>query len=130
MAGPGYEIAAGAGGRGHLRASHADREQAIGTLKAAFVQGMLAKDEFDLRVGHNEAGLPPTSTDRGRGGHPGQRRFPTTWAYLTSEPSIVLVRRVSTIMVYLGGFPSQAVVVLADDSLAVAGHPTHAGIGR
>jgi len=33
-------------GRGHLRASHADREQAVGILKAAFVQGMLAKDEF------------------------------------------------------------------------------------
>jgi hypothetical protein len=39
-----------AGGHGHLRASHADREQVIGVLKAAFVQGMLAKDEFDLRV--------------------------------------------------------------------------------
>ena len=39
-----------AAGRGHLRASHADREQVIGTLKAAFVQGMLAKDEFDARV--------------------------------------------------------------------------------
>jgi hypothetical protein len=51
MAGPGDEIAAGAGGRGHLRASHGDREQVIDTLKVAFVQGMLAKDEFDLRVG-------------------------------------------------------------------------------
>jgi Domain of unknown function (DUF1707) len=51
MAGPGDEIAAGSGGRGHLRASHADREQVIGTLKAAFVAGMLAKDEFDVRVG-------------------------------------------------------------------------------
>ncbi len=28
-----------------------DREQVIGVPKAAFVQGMLAKDEFDLRVG-------------------------------------------------------------------------------
>jgi hypothetical protein len=37
-------------GRDRLRASHADREQVIGTLKAAFVAGMLAKDEFDLRV--------------------------------------------------------------------------------
>jgi Domain of unknown function (DUF1707) len=55
MAGPGDEIAAGAGGRSHLRASHADREQVIGTLKAAFVQGMLAKDEFDLRVGQTLA---------------------------------------------------------------------------
>jgi hypothetical protein len=40
-----------AAGRGHLRASHADREQVIGTLKAAFVQGRLTKLEFDLRVG-------------------------------------------------------------------------------
>jgi hypothetical protein len=48
---PGDETAAGKAARGHLRASHADREQVIGTLKAAFVQGMLAKDEFDLRVG-------------------------------------------------------------------------------
>jgi len=54
MAGPGHEMAAG-GGRGHLRASHADREQVIGTLKAAFVAGMLAKDEFDLRVGQTLA---------------------------------------------------------------------------
>lgn len=51
MAGPGDEIAAGAGGRGYLRASHADREQAVSVLKAAFVQGLLAKDEFDLRIG-------------------------------------------------------------------------------
>ena len=35
-----------------LRASHADREQVIDTLKAAFVQDRLTKDEFDERVGH------------------------------------------------------------------------------
>lgn len=40
-----------AAGRGDLRASHADREETIGILTAAFVQGRLAKDEFDLRVG-------------------------------------------------------------------------------
>jgi hypothetical protein len=50
MVGPGDEIARG-GGRGRLRASHGDREQVVGTLKAAFVQGRLTKDEFDLRVG-------------------------------------------------------------------------------
>ena len=38
-------------GRGRLRASHADREQAIELLKAAFVQDRLDKDEFDARVG-------------------------------------------------------------------------------
>jgi Domain of unknown function (DUF1707) len=51
VAGPSDEIAAGAGGRGRLRASHADRERAIEVLKAAFVQGRLDRDEFDLRVG-------------------------------------------------------------------------------
>jgi hypothetical protein len=51
--GPGDEPEAA--GRGHLRASHADREKVIGTLKAAFVRGMLAKDEFDLRVGQTFA---------------------------------------------------------------------------
>ena len=51
MAEPGDGIAAGAGGRSYLRASHAEREQVIGLLKAAFVQERLAKDEFDLRVG-------------------------------------------------------------------------------
>ena len=50
MTGPWDELAAGAAGRGRLRASHADREQVIDALKAAFVRGMLAKDEFDLRV--------------------------------------------------------------------------------
>jgi Domain of unknown function (DUF1707) len=48
-------MAATARDRGQLRASHADREQVIRTLKAAFVQGMLAKDEFDLRVGQTLA---------------------------------------------------------------------------
>jgi len=49
IAGPGDEITPGAGR--HLRASHADREQVIDILKAAFVQGRLARDEFGLRVG-------------------------------------------------------------------------------
>jgi hypothetical protein len=40
-----------AAGRGHLRASHADREHAIEVLKAAYVQGMLAKHELDARIG-------------------------------------------------------------------------------
>ena len=52
VVGPGDEIAAAEGQRrSELRASHADRERVIEVLKAAFVQGRLAKDEFDLRVG-------------------------------------------------------------------------------
>jgi DUF1707 SHOCT-like domain len=50
LAGPGDEKAV-APGRGHLRASHADREQTIDTLKAAFVQGRLTMDEFEARIG-------------------------------------------------------------------------------
>jgi hypothetical protein len=34
-----------------LRASAADRDQEIDSLKAAFVRGRLDRDEFDLRVG-------------------------------------------------------------------------------
>jgi hypothetical protein len=52
--GPADEKAA-AVARGRLRASHADREHVIGTLKAAFVQGRLTKDELDLRIGQTFA---------------------------------------------------------------------------
>jgi hypothetical protein len=44
------EMTAVAAGHGHLRASHVDRDHAIDALKAAFVQGRLTRDEFDLRV--------------------------------------------------------------------------------
>jgi hypothetical protein len=37
-------------GRGELRASHADREQVTGTLRAAFVEGRLTEDELSARV--------------------------------------------------------------------------------
>jgi hypothetical protein len=45
MSGPEEQLA-----RTRLRASHADREQVVGLLKVAFVQGRLTKDEFDVRV--------------------------------------------------------------------------------
>ncbi|HET9968767.1 MAG TPA: DUF1707 domain-containing protein [Streptosporangiaceae bacterium] len=45
MSGPEEQLA-----RNRLRASHADREQVIGLLKAAFVNGRLTKEEFDGRV--------------------------------------------------------------------------------
>ena len=47
MSGPEEQLA-----RNRLRASHADREQVIGLLKAAFVHGRLTKEEFDGRVDH------------------------------------------------------------------------------
>jgi len=49
-AGPGDQMAA-AEGRGHIRASDADREQVIDVLKDAFVRGRLTKDELSVRAG-------------------------------------------------------------------------------
>ena len=40
-----------AAGRDQLRASHAEREQVIDTLKNAFVHGRLTRDELDARAG-------------------------------------------------------------------------------
>ena len=39
-----------AGGHGHLRASDSDRAHVIDTLKAAYVYGLMTKDEFDARL--------------------------------------------------------------------------------
>ena len=50
MTGSGDEVAV-AGGLGHLRASHADREQVIDTLKVAFMQGRLTKGALDVGLG-------------------------------------------------------------------------------
>jgi DUF1707 SHOCT-like domain len=50
-AGPGERGAAGAMDRGRLRASDADREQAIDALKAAFVRGWLTRDQLGVRTG-------------------------------------------------------------------------------
>ncbi len=40
-----------AAGGSHLRAAHADREHVIDTLKTAFADGRLTKDELDARAG-------------------------------------------------------------------------------
>jgi hypothetical protein len=50
MAGREHETPAH-GGRGRLRASDADREQVIGRIKAAYVYGLVTKDELDARIG-------------------------------------------------------------------------------
>lgn len=48
---PGSHKSAADRQRLRLRASHADREQVIDALKAAFVQGRLTKGELDTRIG-------------------------------------------------------------------------------
>jgi hypothetical protein len=55
VTGPEHQNPFAAAGRGHLRTSLADRERMVDTLKAAFVQGRLTKDELDARVGQTLA---------------------------------------------------------------------------
>jgi len=49
--GPWDPMEASAPGRGRLRASDADRERVVDTLKTAFVQGRLTRDELSRRTG-------------------------------------------------------------------------------
>jgi hypothetical protein len=49
--GPAGQTAAAPDSYGRMRTSRADCEQAIDTLKAAYVQGRLTKDELDERLG-------------------------------------------------------------------------------
>ena len=49
--GPWDPMTPGATGRGRLRASDADRERVVEYLKAAFVQGLLSRDELGRRAG-------------------------------------------------------------------------------
>lgn len=51
MIGPRDPMAAGAAGRGRIRAGDADRERVIEALKASFAAGLLAREEFVTRVG-------------------------------------------------------------------------------
>ena len=48
---PGNTMPLVAAGQGLLRTSRADREHVIGVLQVAFVQGRLAQDEFEDRIG-------------------------------------------------------------------------------
>ena len=49
--GPWDPTRAGTPGRNRFLASDADRERVIDLLKAAFVQGVLTRDDFDARAG-------------------------------------------------------------------------------
>ena len=51
VTGPGDQMAAAPDDYGRMRASRDDREQAIDTLKAAFVHGRVTRDELTEQVG-------------------------------------------------------------------------------
>jgi hypothetical protein len=115
MARRGDEIAARAGDGGRLRAAHADREQVIGTLKAAFVQGLLDKDEFDLRVGQTFASrtyadLAAVTADIPAGLGPAQPPEPTQQPHL--RPGRVI--RAATVL-YAGVWAALILAPLGSD---------------
>src|SRR5262249_4904778 len=111
-------------GRGHLRASHADREQVIGVLKAAFMQGRLGKDELTARGGQAlaprthaalatltaalPAGLaavePPSQPARARAPLPVR-----TAAWLMCLGAVLTLADAATVLVTLPGVRSAAV---------------------
>jgi hypothetical protein len=111
-------------GRGHLRASHADREQVIGVLKAAFVQGRLGKDELNARVGQAlaartyadlatlTADLPAGLTAAEPPHRPARARAPRpvrTAAWLMCLGAVLTLADAATVLVTLGGVRSAAV---------------------
>jgi DUF1707 SHOCT-like domain len=97
-------MAAAPDGHGRMRTSHADREQVIDALKAAFVHGRLTKDELDARVAralvpqtHAElatltddlpAGLTPVAPPRPGG-------LARAGAYVTIAAGLCLVAAIS-----------------------------------
>ena len=111
-------------GRGHLRATDADREQVIGVLKAAFVQGRLGKDELTARVGQaltarTCAGLAAITGDLPAGlaaaelsYQPARARAPLpvrTAAWLMCLGAVLTLADAATVVVTLGGVRSAAV---------------------
>jgi hypothetical protein len=95
-----------------MRASHADREQVIETLKTAFVQGRLTKDDLDARAAQafaarTYADLAALTTDlpagldgavpfRAQGGRPTSNAAKAgTW--------VIIAIAVPTVLSFLGG---------------------------
>jgi len=114
-----------AGALGRLRTSHADREQAIGVLKAAFVQGRLTKDEFDSRVGQVFASRTYADLDALTSDIPYGVTSAEPSAEHAREPGRVLSFKTAARVGAVGAVPSMgsAAVVLMQSSAvpAVAG---------
>lgn len=106
--------------RGRMRASDADREQVIDTLKAAFVQGWLTKDELSVRAGQVlasrtyaelsaiTADIPATLTDAQLPPEPAQIR---TWKPINKKVvawgAVVIIvspALAAAFLTYYGGF--------------------------
>jgi uncharacterized protein DUF1707 len=115
-----------AGALGQLRTSRAEREQAIDVLKAAFVQGRLTKDEFDLRVGQIFASRTYADLDALTADIPDGVTSAQPPAEHAREPGRVLSFKTAATVGAVGASPSvaSAVVVLMQSS----GVPAVAGV--
>lgn len=115
-----------AGAVGQLRTSHVDREQTIDVLKAAFVQGRLTKDEFDLRVGQVFASRTYADLDALTADIPDGVISAEPSAEHAHEPGRVLSFKTAASVGAVGASPSMAsaAVVLVQSS----GVPAVAGV--
>ena len=139
-----------------MRASHADREQVVDMLKVAFVQGRLAKDEFDLRVGqvlasrtYADLGALTADIPAGpvRAPSPGPARKPASVPKPTAVRAavglmclgaVLTLADVVTVLVTLGGVRSAAandfgagqwpIVMLTQVDFWLASAPIGAGV--
>jgi hypothetical protein len=114
-----------AGALGQLRTSHADRERAIDVLKAAFVQGRLTKDEFDLRVSQVFASRTYAALDAQTADIPDRVASAQPSAEHPREPGRVLSFKTAARVGAVGAGPSMAsaaaVLVQSSGVPAVAG---------
>jgi hypothetical protein len=137
-----------------MRASHADRDQVIDLLKAAFVQGRLAKDELDLRVGQVLASRTyadlgaltadiPTGPVRAPSPSPARNPASVPLAVRASvglmcAGAVLTLADVATVLVTLGGVRSAAghdfgagqwpIVMLTQVDFWLASAPVGAGV--
>ena len=122
--------------RGRLRASDADREQVIDTLKVAFVQGRLTRDQLVMRAGQAltsrtygelarvTGGIPArlTSVQPLPVSAPGRARRPITRnAAAWAACAIVSPALAAAFLTYYGGF--LVLFLLAFTGLTVTSSP-------
>ena len=130
MTGPADEIAAR---QGRWRASHADREQVVGALQAAFVQGRLTADELDERVGQalaarTYAELAALTTDLPADPAPARQPAPATQPApdRQSAPARRLQNPAARRAVKAGAGAIGVAVIALGVVIAVAGEPAAA----
>jgi hypothetical protein len=133
MTGPADEIAAG---QGRWRASHADREQVVGALQAAFVQGRLTADELDERVGQalaarTYADLAALTTDLPANPAPAPQPAPARQPASAAQPAPPCGRPQNTAAsraVKAGAGAIGVTVIAVGAAIAVAGDPAAAAV--